>query len=459
MIDRLGKSKSIFYYFFNQAGDAVERMVRTIEWDAIENRVNIYQNFLDNISYHISLPGFCFGIEYDDMSGCSDIPLLCFHKNVNNQSTVLVPDFEIFEYNYYNQLKDDIDFTNKIDKAVFVGSTTGTNFEENRDHCNTMNNILNDPSVRISAAQFFNDREKIIFKLPSIVQCDCSETVEFLRSLPYTQAQKMSWNQQYQNRYIISVDGNGPTCSRVALTLLSNSVLIKYNSKWIVYYHRALRPYFNYLPVQNHSDVEGLMEMFFCDSDFLQFINGNAKREFRLLFNRCNVQRMFAIALNELYAIFFGCDTVYRENRCRLSRLAHLDIDAHFSNVGDKKFWPDLEIYCSGQFIEGVAIYPASSLIDWNNMEYQAKLEDGTITDCVNGGSYVGTKNQSIRLVAFRLFVKPNFPCHIEYEGEFQSDFVKAVNNGDWLEHNNEKLKRITIKIDTIKNKSKKVGN
>lgn len=452
IIGRGKKSKSIFYYFFNQAGDAIERNPDNVEWDDIESRVSTYQNVLNNISNIIKLPGFCFGIEYEDMAGDFNIPLLCFHKNIDDQSHILVPDFEIFEYNYYMQLKDGTDFDNKVDKAVFVGSTTGTNFDENRGCCNTVDNIINDPSVRISAAHFFNDKENIIFKLPSVVQCDNSETEIFLRNQPYMQAQRMTWDQQYQNRYIISIDGNGPTCTRVALSLLSNSVLMKYKSSWIVYYHRALRPYFNYLPVQNHGDIEHIMETFSHDLASLRFISGNAKRQFRLLFNRRNVQRMFAIALNELYAIFFGYNTIYHENRRRLSKVAHLDMDAHFSNVGDKQFWPDHEIYCGGQFIEGITIYPASSLIDWYNMEYQAKLEDGTITACANGGGFVGTKGQSLSLIAFRFLANPNLPCHIEYEGEFESGLRKTANNGNWLEHNNEKLKRITIKFGIIQN-------
>ncbi|QFG79588.1 hypothetical protein F6A13_13935 [Acidithiobacillus sp. 'AMD consortium'] len=450
LIESAKKSKSIFYYSFNNAGDAIERKPDNIEWGDIEIRVNSYQKFLTNLTSIIKLPGFYFGIEYEDMGGGCDIPLLCYHKNTNNKTYILVPDFEIFEYNYYMQLNDETNINDKVNKAIFVGSTTGTNFEENRDCYNTVDNILNDPSVRISAARFFNNNYNVTFKLPSIVQCDSSETEKFLRNQPYMQAQRMTWDQQYQNRYIISVDGNGPTCTRVALALLSNSVLMKYNSNWIVYYHRALIPYYNYFPVKNHDDIERLMETFSHDLDLLRFINSNAKREFRLLFNRRNVQRMFAVALNELYAIFFGHNTIYEENRRCISRVAHLDIDTHFSNIGDKQFWPDHKIYCNGQFIEGITIYPASALIDWYNMEYQAKMENGTITECANGGGFVGVKGQHLRMTAFRFLAKPNIPCHIVYEGEFESGLKKIVNNGNWLEHNNEKLKCITIEFEDI---------
>ncbi|MBU2722732.1 glycosyl transferase family 90 [Acidithiobacillus ferridurans] len=450
VIDK-AKKEQFFYYLFNDAGDVIKKSDNaTEEW--IETRANIYQDFLSSITSITKLPGFIFGIEYKDMTHGSDLPLLCFHKNIDNQSYILIPDFEIIQYNYYTQLKDGTDLENKIDKAVFVGSTTGTNFKENRSCWNTIDNILNDPSVRISAARFFNDKENVIFKLPSIVQCDSSQTEKFLRNQPYMQAQRMTWDQQYLNRYIISVDGNGPTCTRVALALLSNSVLMKYNSNWTVYYHRMLKPYFNYLPVENHVDIERLMETFSHDLDFLRFINGNAKREFRLLFNRRNVQRMFAIALNELYAIFFGHNTIYQENRRRISQVAHLDIDAHLSNIGDKQFWPDHEVYCDGQFIEGITIYPASALIYWYNMEYQAKLENGTITACANGGGFVGTKDHSLRMVAFRFLAKPNIPCHIEYEGVFESGYKKTVKNGNWLEYNNEMLIRITFKFGAIQN-------
>lgn len=446
ILDKAENSKSIFFYSFDDDAN-IERKPEIIKWDAIEYRLNTYQKILGELSRFIKLPGFCFGIEYEDMGKGSDIPLLCFHKHINDLSYILVPDFEITEYNYYTQLKDGSDFNNKIDKAVFVGSTTGTNFEENRGCCNTLDNILSDPSIRIAAAAFFNNNENVVFKLPSIVQCDSAETEEYLRKQPYTQSERMTWDDQYQYRYIISIDGNGPTCTRVALSLLSNSVLMKYNSNWIVYYHRKLKPFYNFLPVRKHDDVERLMDCYRNDQDFLDFINNNAKREFRLLFNRVNVQRMFAIALNEFYAIFFGHNDVYLENRLRLSQVVHFDIDAHFSNIGDRQFWPNQDIYCENQFIEGITIYPASGLIDWDKMEYQAKLNNGALTASVNGGGFAGTKNQSLCFTAFRFIGEPNSPSRIEYSGEFQSGMKKTVSNGEWLEYNNEKLKRITLKV------------
>lgn len=65
----------------------------------------------------------------------------------------------------------------------------------------------------------------------------------------------MSWDEQLMSRYIISIDGNGATCSRVVYALKSNSILFKVNSIYNLYYFDGLKPYEHYIPIDSISDV------------------------------------------------------------------------------------------------------------------------------------------------------------------------------------------------------------
>jgi hypothetical protein len=65
--------------------------------------------------------------------------------------------------------------------------------------------------------------------------------------------------------FLLSVDGNGATCSRIVSALKSNSVLIKYESDSILYYFSALEPGSHFISVNADRDVEGILDQFDLD--------------------------------------------------------------------------------------------------------------------------------------------------------------------------------------------------
>jgi len=444
------QSNSIYLFLFDSSGFSVKRECEEIKWDAIESRVLSTHSWLNRICKIISLPNLRFPIEFEDMAKDSSIPILSYHKRKDYLGTVLVPDFEIFEQNYYcrETFKDNIVFQNKHDRAIFFGSTTGTNEREDRGCCNTIDNIENDPSIRIAAAKYFITNDKVVFKLPSIVQCDNKETEEHLKSFAFAAPERVNWNDQFNNKFIISVDGNGPTCTRVAVTLLSNSVLLKYNSNWITYYHRALRAYVNYIPISTNEEVDGALVNMQKNYSYYEQVQNRASEDFSLIFKRANVDRYFAAVLNEYYALFFGKNKNYWENRFKLDQVAHLDIDAHFSNKGDYSLWPSQKIIDpSGNFIEGITIYPATGLFDWRNISYQVMFEDGSITEMVLGGHFAGRKNIAAKITGFRMVAIANKNFSLFYTGIFADGTVQKASNGEWLKHELNPIKCIDFNI------------
>jgi hypothetical protein len=449
-LDRYAENKSILSFKFPPSNGAVICDLEQIKGDWIEARVHTTCNQLNRLTKLISLPNLRISYGFKDMAGDSDIPIFSYHKKVDYKGIILVPDFEIYEQNYYcmDLYKDAMNFHDKSNKAIFVGSTTGSNANEDRGVQNTIENIASDPSVRIDAAMYFNGNENIIFKLPAIVQCDSKETEDYLRKFSFASPARVEWHEQFKHKFIISVDGNGPTLTRVAATLLSNSVLLKYNSNWIAYYHRVLRPHVNFIPIKSHKEIEDAVNASSGNVDFYEKISREASKDFSLLLKRANVDRYYAAVLNEFYAIFFGKNDTYLANRKKLEQVAHLDIDAHFSNVGDVAFWPCQEVSDpSGNFIEGLTIYPASSLFDWRDISYQVAYEDGTASEMVLGGHFAGSKSQARKIVGFRLVAKSEEQFNLSYSGEFADGSAQRVLNGIWLQHDKSPLKKITFEI------------
>jgi hypothetical protein len=56
------------------------------------------------------------------------------------------------------------------------------------------------------------------------------------------------------------MDGNGATCSRLVKGLMSNSVVIKFNSPHELYYFSALEPGHDHLLVNTEQDLERIVE-------------------------------------------------------------------------------------------------------------------------------------------------------------------------------------------------------
>ena len=114
---------------------------------------------------------------------------------------------------------------------------------------------------RLRAAGFFQGNERVDFRLPHIVQVTEQEAQALLETMPFCRKPFLSWEEQLRRQFILSMDGNGATCSRVVIALLSNSVLLKYDSDDILYYFDGMRPWVHYVPVTSDSDVEKIIDL------------------------------------------------------------------------------------------------------------------------------------------------------------------------------------------------------
>ena len=78
---------------------------------------------------------------------------------------------------------------------------------------------------RMRAVKYFRGRSDVDFRLPAIVQCT-PEAEQALIQDGFGHG-VMGWDEAYTSKFIISMDGNGATCSRPAIIMRSRSVIFK----------------------------------------------------------------------------------------------------------------------------------------------------------------------------------------------------------------------------------------
>jgi hypothetical protein len=178
-------------------------------------------------------------------------PLFAFQKPLGSKALLLPdPDFLSHDFYRYDTVWDEIPYHQKRLSAVFSGSTTGGftsggNFE---------------PIPRVKSALFFKNSEVVDFRLPLICQAD-PEGEQILREMGFGAENYLGWEDQYAHKFIISVDGNGATCSRVVMALSSNSALLKYHSDLILYYFKGMTPWYHFVPIGSDGDVHDIIEI------------------------------------------------------------------------------------------------------------------------------------------------------------------------------------------------------
>ena len=225
--------------------------------ESARRRVEYYQRFLDGAARKAQLPeAITIAVDLnDDPMASADVPVFAFQK-VDGSNNVLIPDVD-FLLAADNALPswltaDHVPWWSKRTSAVFAGSTTGGPITAD---------VVRDMALpRLRAGVFFQDKPGVLFRLTNLVGCDTPETEAMLHRLGFG-AQRMSWRAQFRHRLIISMDGNGATCSRVAITLRSRSVLLKYASNRQLYYFYGLIPWRHYVPIDTDEDVLNVLSL------------------------------------------------------------------------------------------------------------------------------------------------------------------------------------------------------
>jgi hypothetical protein len=197
-----------------------------------------------------------------------------FAHQKTTERVVLLPDVDFLLNNFYAgaEYADKKAYADKKGGAIFVGSTTGGSINEDV--------IMSRSLPRLEAAEYFWSLDNIDFLLPHIVQVENESARQKLASLPFCAGNYISWQEQLGHRFLISIDGNGATCSRVVAALKSNSILMKYHSPYVLYYFPSLTPWVHYIPINSHADVEKILKVERCNPGHLKHISALGKKFF-----------------------------------------------------------------------------------------------------------------------------------------------------------------------------------
>lgn len=153
---------------------------------------------------------------------------LVFAKRLNDRMPVLVPDpYMIANYGGKLAIKDDVDFAKKKSVISFAGSTTGD-----------MDPKLN---LRLRVAHWASaspDMSPISrIGITNIVQMPEDAVVKAygVHDLKRMMVQPMTQQEQYEFKYLLSVDGNTSCWDRLVWIANSRSLLMKYASDHVLW--------------------------------------------------------------------------------------------------------------------------------------------------------------------------------------------------------------------------------
>ncbi len=181
------------------------------------------------------------------------LPIFSFQKPMGS-SCLLLPDVDLLALTFLSgpEFDDEEPFRMKADHAIFVGSTTGGHI--------TLESAKALTIPRLRAAMFFKNEPRVTFVLPNVVQFADAETHDYLVGLDLGRG-RIEWKEQARCKYLLSMDGNGATCSRVAAALKCNGVLLKYDSPYQLFYFKGLKPWRHFVPIQSDVDVLDLLAL------------------------------------------------------------------------------------------------------------------------------------------------------------------------------------------------------
>lgn len=321
-------------------------------------------------------------------------PTFSFQKRAQ-EAVILLPDIDFLVDDYYENLifRDNLPFTHKRNRAFFIGSFTGGLF--------TAETVKSLSIPRLAAAAHFHNDPDVEFRMPLQGQIESPAVAKMLAALPYCGGETATWWEQRENRFLISMDGNGATCSRVAIALRSNSVLMKYQSDRVLFYFGGLQPWLHYVPVNNDRHVERIIALETLMPGPFRHIAANSRAFAETFLSEDAIHRYTADLLT-----LYGRAIVGEEGPVIALASSHLRKSApaaastllvgHIQNRGDIDGLVDEWVGDTGSTlaIEGFSITLPED-IPAEGFSYQAVLADGSLSEPGQNGEFRGTRGEN----------------------------------------------------------------
>ena len=364
------------------------------------------------------------------------VPVLGFQKEVGS-NTPLLPDPDFLHSYFYIPLmfRDCVPYQQKSATAIFAGSTTS-------GRTISADDVRALAIPRLRSAVFFKDHPHVDFRLARIVQCDGPDTVALIQELGIN-ADYAGWADQFRHRFILSMDGNGATCSRVAVSLHSNCVLLKYESPHRLYYFDHMVPWRHYVPITSDIEVAELVELERRQPGLFEFI-AKEGRSFARRYLTLNSITEYTASLIQVYSAAFQCSSEIAHlsggpSAPALPRptitpqsVSAISFGGHVRDLGDLWAWPDcwLGEPGSGRAIEAVVVVPGDD-IALDEIEYRVMSHDGIWSEWCEGGVFCGTRGRCLPLTGFCL--RPRGQAAVRYIWSYAASFLDGSKSHAFL--------------------------
>ena len=364
-----------------------------------------------------------------------DVPVFAFQKRSGNRS-LLLPDVDLILPDFLSSglYQDPFRYEEKRCSAVFAGSTTGGSL--------SVEAIRKGIVPRVRAGLFFHSNKTVFFHLPQVTPCQSPEAEELLRGVGFGGGERITWADQFGHRFMLSMDGNGPSCARIAIGLKCNSVLMQYVSDHSMYYFSGLRPWLHYLPIERDEDVARLVSQEASSPGLFEPI-ARAGQNFVETFLTPDQVISYTSRLLILYDQMLN-DVVHDGGSCSVKVLLHV------ATLGDVSRYEG--VWAGGidrlYPIEGIA-FAINGDLD-GELQYRALLHDETITEWYRDGELCGSRGQGRPLLGFEAQLVgtalQKYNCIVgarfadgtclqpSVEGGFRSSYTKSALTAIWIE-------------------------
>lgn len=176
-----------------------------------KHRISLVLPYIINaIQKHSKPVKFIFSIGDILEKDYGKVPAICFSKK-KDVNGILIPNIDFFTgviYNVLNASNNDMNYFEKQNASIFVGSSTGP--------------LKNNTRVLYGSKCLKSTRHKCI--ISNLCQADQSEWINDYPYILDLVSQPMTIKEQLQNKIVVNIDGNTVCWSRLYWQMNSNSI-------------------------------------------------------------------------------------------------------------------------------------------------------------------------------------------------------------------------------------------
>lgn len=230
------------------------------------------------------------------------LELYCFCKHKTLPYS-LIPDSEYVLSKGYSNYNDTKQFDEKISKAFWRGSSTGS-----------LNPTTIDENLRVKLCESVKNSDIIDAKITLICQMEDQNLIDYIKNNLLSDA--VTKETFYNYKYLIDIDGNTNAWSSFFTKLKSNSVVLKVKTNFKQWFYDMLEPYVHYIPIENTlEDIEKKIRWCEEHQDLCVKISNNANELCKRIEMHSKVQKpmpKFCLNISDCSILPMGRDCCSR---------------------------------------------------------------------------------------------------------------------------------------------------